>query len=118
MTEERVAGPRVTAAHYTRLVCGICRCSKEQALPRARGCGMVRSSRQRQEESDPVLASELMARLLGAVGVLAGVQRPVLVRRPGRMRLGRADHEGTAASREPYPAPADVTGPGNILRRS
>jgi len=58
---------------------------------------MVRWGHRRERIQLPVLASEPMACLPGAVDVSAGVQRPVLVRRPERMRLGCAGPTGDAS---------------------
>jgi hypothetical protein len=74
----------------------------------------------RERTQVPVLARELMACLLGAVDVSAGVQRPVLVRRPGRIRLGRTDHDGHAARRGAFTQLRRLllAEPGNSMRRS
>jgi hypothetical protein len=100
MTEERVAGHvsrrRAALAWSMRDVSA----RESRAQPRSHAADMVRWGHRRERIQPPVLASELMACLLGAVDVSAGVQRPVLVRRPKLMRLGRANHAGDAAWQE------------------
>jgi len=84
---------------YSPGLCGIGKCSIEQALPRVQGCGMAGSGHRRDgvrslcwpRYSWRAYSTQWMSQL--AYNGLSSV------RRPGRMRLGHADHDRRAARR-------------------